>query len=180
MFSQKSNLIVSFCRMTNRICKIIVVLFLFACNDSQNQSPTNPLTMPQSSMEVKVIRLRPMQDLKQELEKFVQENQVHAGVLLTCVGSLQKTHLRFANQPQGTAFEGKQEIVSLVGTLGLTGSHLHISVSDSTGKTIGGHLLEGCLIYTTAEIAIGILPNLRFERELDSVSTYKELTIYEK
>jgi hypothetical protein len=50
---------------------------------------------------------------------------------------------------------GKHEIVSLVGTLALDGDHLHIAVSDSTGRTIGGHLMEGSLVYTTAEIAVG-------------------------
>ncbi|WP_245764105.1 PPC domain-containing DNA-binding protein [Thermoflexibacter ruber] len=136
--------------------------------------------MLSSSMQVSVIRLRPMEDLKKSLENFVKENQIKAGIVLTCVGSLQASHLRLANQPQGTTFEGKQEIVSLVGTLATSGSHLHLSISDSTGKTIGGHLLEGCLVYTTAEIAIGILPQLRFTRELDTISTYKELKVYPK
>ncbi|GAB4478371.1 MAG: DNA-binding protein [Thermoflexibacter sp.] len=131
-------------------------------------------------MQVSVIRLRPMEDLKKSLENFVKENQIEAGIVLTCVGSLQASHLRLANQPQGTTFEGKKEIVSLVGTLALSGSHLHLSISDSTGKTVGGHLLEGCLVYTTAEIAIGILPRLRFTRELDTISSYKELKVYPK
>jgi predicted DNA-binding protein with PD1-like motif len=131
-------------------------------------------------MQVSLIRLQPMEDLKKSLENFVKENQIEAAIVLTCVGSLQASHLRLANQPQGTIFEGKQEIVSLVGTLALSGSHLHLSISDSTGRTIGGHLLEGCLVYTTAEIAIGILPQLRFTRELDTISTYKELNIYPK
>jgi uncharacterized protein len=158
----------------------VLIIFTFACNPAKEPNTQTASSMKTSNMEVKVIRLRPEQDLKKELEKFVTENRIQAGVLLSCVGSLQMTNLRFANQPKGTAFEGKQEIVSLVGTLGLSGSHLHLSIADSTGKTIGGHLLEGCLIYTTAEIAIGILPQLRFERELDSLSTYKELSIYKR
>lgn len=158
----------------------VLISLIFACNTAKESKTQTANSMKTSNMEVTVIRLRPQQDLKKELEKFVTENGIQAGVLLSCVGSLQMTNLRFANQPKGTAFEGKQEIVSLVGTLGLSGSHLHLSIADSTGKTIGGHLLEGCLIYTTAEIAIGILPQLRFERELDSISTYKELSIYKR
>ncbi len=156
----------------------VLPMLIFACNPKGKTDTQTAKRMKTSDMEVVVIRLRPEQDLKKELENFVSEHQIQAGILLTCVGSLQKTHLRLANQPEGTSFEGKQEIVSLVGTLGVSGSHLHLSISDSTGKTIGGHLLEGCLVYTTAEIAIGILPQLRFERELDSISTYKELTIH--
>ena len=159
---------------------LLLVFTTFACDSPRGTQKLSSKNMKISNMEVTVIRLRPTQDLKKELDKFVQENQIQAGVLLTCVGSLQETNLRLANQPQRTHFDGKQEIVSLVGTLGMSGSHLHLAVSDSTGKTIGGHLLDGCLVYTTAEIAIGILPKLHFERELDSVSTYKELSVYER
>ncbi len=151
---------------------------VFGCQEEKNLSTMNSNEILTTQMQVSVIRLRPMEDLKKSLENFVKENQIEAGVILTCVGSLQASHLRLANQPQGTTFEGKQEIVSLVGTLALSGSHLHLCISDSTGKTIGGHLLEGCLVYTTAEIAIGILPQLRFARELDTISSYKELQVY--
>ncbi|MBC8111541.1 MAG: DUF296 domain-containing protein, partial [Verrucomicrobia bacterium] len=73
--------------------------------------------------------------------------------------------------------EGKFEIVSLVGMFSVNGSHVHISVSDSTGKTLGGHISEGNLIYTTAEILLGIMPEYNFKREHDPESGYKELRI---
>ena len=73
--------------------------------------------------------------------------------------------------------EAKFEIVSLVGTLSPDGSHSHISLSDGTGATIGGHLLEGNEVYTTAEIVIGEAEYLQFRREVDPVTTFKELTI---
>jgi predicted DNA-binding protein with PD1-like motif len=131
-------------------------------------------------MQVHALRLKPGQDLKIELQKFVTENKIGASSIITCVGSLQKATLRLANQPDYTTYEQKMEIVSLVGTLAEEGSHVHISVSDSTGTTIGGHLVEGCIIYTTAEIVIGVLPNYRFAREQDEASGYKELKIYPK
>ncbi|MEH2445742.1 MAG: DUF296 domain-containing protein [Nostoc sp.] len=34
------------------------------------------------------------------------------------------------------------------------GVHLHIAISDQEGKTIGGNLDDGCIIYTTTEIVI--------------------------
>ena len=30
-------------------------------------------------------------------------------------------------------------------------AHLHIAVADSAGNVVGGHLMDGCFIYTTAE-----------------------------
>lgn len=46
--------------------------------------------------------------------------------------------------------------------------------------TTGGHLLDANLIYTTAEIAIAELPELVFDRVLDSTYGYQELQIATK
>ena len=137
-------------------------------------------SLSSSTMQVHALRLKPGQDLKIELQKFVTEHKIAASCILTCVGSLQKATLRLANQSDYTTYEQKMEIVSLVGTIATEGSHIHISLSDSTGTTIGGHLVEGCTIYTTAEIVIGVLPDYRFSREHDEASGYKELKIYSK
>ena len=128
-------------------------------------------------MEIFAIRLKPTEDLKESLKSFVQQNNIQSGFILTAVGSLQQATLRFANQNSSQVFKQKFEIVSLVGTLSTHGIHLHISLSDQNGKTIGGHLLEGCLIYTTAEIVIGTSEDFIFMRTLDEKTGYKELEI---
>ncbi|HVF67488.1 MAG TPA: PPC domain-containing DNA-binding protein [Pyrinomonadaceae bacterium] len=128
-------------------------------------------------MRVYALRLRPGQDLRRELEKFTKERGIKAGFVITTVGSLQKASLRLADRSDATGFEGKFEIVSLVGTLTQDGVHLHASISDGTGRTVGGHLVEGCLVYTTAEIVIGEATGIEFRRETDKSTGYKELTI---
>lgn len=128
-------------------------------------------------MKTYALRLRPHQDLRLELEKFAKENGLQAGFILTCVGSLRHAALRLANKPDTTHFEDKFEILSLVGTLSVDGPHLHVALSDGTGKTIGGHLQVGNLIYTTAEIVIGELDDLVFTRPIDAETTYDELQI---
>jgi predicted DNA-binding protein with PD1-like motif len=55
-----------------------------------------------------------------------------------------------------------------------------MSISDSTGKTIGGHLLDGCKIYTTAEIVIGESSELVFKREKDGTTPWEELQVTRK
>ena len=129
------------------------------------------------TMRVHVLRLRPGQDLLRSLTAFAEEKQIRAGVILTTVGSLNETRLRLANRQDLTTKKGKAEIVSLVGTIDARSAHLHLSVSDGRGRTFGGHLVEGCPIYTTAEIAIGELPELRFSREPDAASGYEELKV---
>lgn len=111
------------------------------------------------------------------LERFAEVQHLRAGFVAAIVGSLRHARIRLANQPEVTDFEGKFEIVSLSGTLTAEGSHLHLSISDETGRTLGGHLVEGCLIYTTAEVILGELPALTFSREHDPATTYPELVV---
>lgn len=134
-------------------------------------------TAQTSSLKTYALRLRPGDDLRQQLNAFVQAHHIAAGTMLTCVGSLTVATLRLANQEGPTVYKGHFEIVSLVGTLSTNGSHLHLAVSDSTGRTIGGHLLDGCRVYTTAEIVLGELPALDFRREKDDTFGYQELVV---
>lgn len=59
-------------------------------------------------------------------------------------------------------WEEQLEFVSLSGTLSLNGNHIHIGFIDIDGKAFGGHLKDGSIIYSTAEIIIGEIPNLNF------------------
>jgi predicted DNA-binding protein with PD1-like motif len=131
-------------------------------------------------MKIFPIRLKPEQDLKASLKTFVEQNNIQSGFILTTVGSLKQATLRFASQDETQVFEERFEIVSLVGTLSTHGLHLHISLSDKNGKTIGGHLVDGCIIYTTAEIIVGTTENFTFLRTVDTVTGYKELEIQPK
>ena len=122
-------------------------------------------------------RLLPGQDLRKEIEEAVHRQGIRAGWIVTAVGSLAGYNLRFANQTQGTTGSGHFEIVSLVGTLSVHGCHLHTCLSDDQGQTIGGHLLEGCKVYTTAEIVIAGTDKYVFTRENDGSTPWKELQI---
>lgn len=133
--------------------------------------------MAQSVTKSYAFRLKPGADLKIEINSFLKQHKIKAAAIVTCVGSLTDANIRFANRAEGTAFHGHFEIVSLTGVLSTNGSHLHISISDEKGNTIGGHLLEGCKIYTTAEIVVAALTNLTFKRELDTTYGYKELMV---
>ncbi|MFN8576178.1 MAG: PPC domain-containing DNA-binding protein [Candidatus Sericytochromatia bacterium] len=126
------------------------------------------------------LRLKPNQDLREEIENFAKLNNIKAGFIITTVGSLKKASLRLSDDKNTTIIDDKFEIVSLVGTVSINGVHLHISLSDKTGKTIGAHLQKGSQVYTTAEIIIGEAEQLEFKREDDKDSGYKELTIYKR
>ena len=130
-----------------------------------------------SVLQTWTIRLKPGDDLKKIIDELARDYSISAGVVVTCVGSLTKASIRFAGEPDTTQLEGPLEIVSLTGMISTTGSHLHISLSDKTGKTIGGHLKEGNAVYTTAELCLGVLPALSFTRVKDESTGYPELFI---
>jgi predicted DNA-binding protein with PD1-like motif len=124
-----------------------------------------------------VIRLKPHEDLKKSIMQFAKDNNIKAGIVQTCVGSLEQYNLRFANQENGSLQNGHFEIVSCVGTFSSTACHLHLAVSDSLGVTRGGHLLENNLVYTTIEIALAELTDIVFERIIDPTYGYSELNV---
>jgi predicted DNA-binding protein with PD1-like motif len=135
-------------------------------------------TLP--NMDIYAIRLLPGEDLRMALQKCADENRINAGWIFSCVGSLTKYAIRFANEPLPALREGHYEIVHLTGTVSDKGCHLHIIVSDKQGMTIGGHVAEGCFIYTTAEIIIGCTSKYMFDRKPDVTTGWKELTIEQK
>ena len=124
------------------------------------------------------VRLRPGQDARAEIVRLTNERGIRAGAVVTAVGSLRSAVLRFAARDGGTTVEGPLEVVSLVGTVGEGGRvHLHASVSDGSGRTVGGHLMDGSRVHTTLELVIAELPGTVFAREKDDETGYEELAV---
>lgn len=130
-----------------------------------------------SSTQSYCFRLKPGQDLKKELMFYCQMHHLHAACIISAVGSLNKAHLRLSNGKDVVEFKGPFEIVSLTGTVGPDGVHMHISIADFEGRVLGGHLMDGCEIYTTAEIVLLESLDLAFTREIDGHTGFKELVI---
>lgn len=119
-------------------------------------------------------RLSPGQDLLTGINSLA--SHVSAGAIVSMVGSLKIACLRLADRKEGDTFQGPFELVSGSGTVGAGSWHIHIVVADKTGKTLAGHLLPGCEVYTTAEIVLlDISDKWRFERKLCEKSGYLEL-----
>jgi len=128
-------------------------------------------------MKVFPLRLKPNEHLRESLKNFANQENIKAGFILSAIGSLKQAKIRFANQSNSILLIEKFEILSLNGTIATSGVHLHIAISDKQGKTIGGHLDNECIIYTTAEIIIGTTEQFIFNRTIDEQTGYKELEI---
>jgi uncharacterized protein len=100
------------------------------------------------------LRLRPSADLKAELLALAARERIRAGWMLTCVGSMSRVRLRLTSGTEHATWQGPFEIVAPTGTLSQDGGHLHLAVADQQGRTIGGHLAEGCTVRPTAEVVV--------------------------
>ena len=128
-----------------------------------------------------IFRLKPGADLKRSIEAMIRQHDIKAGFIVTCVGGLEQAVVRMAGaKPDAQdirTFKGDFEIVSLVGTVSVNGTHLHMSFSDSEGIVHGGHLKEGTIIHPTAEIVIGIDESIEMKREMDKETGFTELVV---
>lgn len=144
---------------------------------STNQQK-QPLT---SRVKAHALRLLPHQDPLKTLTAYVKQHQLQAVSIASAVGSLEYVKIRLANSTSFKEMKGYFEIVSMSGTFSKDGRpHVHLAVSDKDGVTLGGHMCEGCLIYTTLEIVLLEMEDLVFSRVLDNTYGWDELVVEKK
>ena len=150
---------------------------------------------PSGAVTAHCLRLRPgdrlMPSLKQAAAVIlarIPRDKCGSAFVITCVGSLKDATLRLANasRTDGDANEGNDikrfankrfEIVSLTGTFSRDdGCHVHISLADAEGRTVGGHLIDG-IVFTTCELVLGTAEGVQFNREMDDETGYNELEV---
>jgi len=124
-----------------------------------------------------VVRLQPGQEVGTELAKLAHDEGLQAGSVVSVVGSLTDVSLRFANEPDTTRMQGHFEVVALSGYLADGELHLHMAVSDGDGKTVGGHLMPGNVVYTTLVVAIDEHTRLRYRRVENPKTKTRDLVI---
>lgn len=127
------------------------------------------------------IRLTPGQDLRSALQDAVQSQNCRAAFVLSGIGSLSTAGLRFAGADKPERLTGDMEILSLSGTVAFdvanSSSHLHMALSTATGQVLGGHVAAGCIVRTTAEVLLALLPEWQFAREPDVATGFDELVV---
>ena len=127
------------------------------------------------------LRLTPGQDLRTALEAALLSHNCRAAFVLSGIGSLSTAGLRFAGAQQPERLTGEMEILSLSGTVAFdcvkSSSHLHMAISTATGLVLGGHVAAGCIVRTTAEVLLALLPEWEFAREPDAATGFDELVV---
>ena len=120
-------------------------------------------------------RLRRGEDLLCAIQGIAEQEKIAAGVVLSAVGCVSQARVRDAGGVNLRDISEHCEIVSLNGTVSAKRCHLHIALSKEDLSTVGGHLVEGCIINTTCELVIGILDGWEIDKEFDEETGYHEL-----
>ena len=141
-----------------------------------------------------VARVKPGSDLLRSLQKVAAEEGVTSGIILSGVGLLKQARLRNCkslpkkypiNDANRTflSFEKPLEILSISGNVTLAERelvvHAHLTLSSVEGEeitVIGGHLIEGCVVFGFSEFVImeleGIEMAKRFDEETQSLQLF--------
>ena len=129
-------------------------------------------------MQALPLRLSPGADLRDALGRLLAAQRVNAAYVVQGIGSLSAVELRYAGIDDPTSLRGDYEILTLAGSLAPDGVHLHMSVSDAQGRVLGGHVAHGCIVRTTAEVLVMLLPGFSFSRAHDAQTGYPELVVH--
>lgn len=124
-------------------------------------------------------RLHRGDDLLKSIQALAREHYIAAGVVLSAVGCISTGVVRDASGVTLRKIGEPCEIVSLNGTVSQARCHLHIALSKEDLSTVGGHLVEGCIINTTCELVVGILDGWCIDTEFDTQTGYDELIFRE-
>lgn len=154
---------------------IAVIALVTAGCQSVSQSKEPRVSASGAIDHIEIRRLLPGEDVRAHLESWAKEKSIKAASVLSAVGSLKQAAIRYADQKEVTILTGPFEIVSMSGLIANSGAHVHLAIADKTGKTVGGHLGEGAIVYTTVELVIGVYRDVEFRRELETRTGYKEL-----
>lgn len=125
-------------------------------------------------------RLHRGDDLLKSIHALAREHHIAAGVVLSAVGCISHGIVRDASGVTLRRIDEPCEIVSLNGTVSQARCHLHIALSKEDLSTVGGHLVEGCIVNTTCELVVGILDGWRIDTEFDTQTGYDELIFREE
>ena len=128
-------------------------------------------------MRTHAFRLHRGDDLRAGIEAYAKAHALSAAVILSCVGCVSRFRLRDATGVNIREREGHYEIVSATGTVSKDRLHIHVSRSDTELTVFGGHLAEGCIVNTTAEIVLLEMEELSFTGAFDPETGYTELQI---
>ena len=126
-----------------------------------------------SSQRVFMGKLNYGSDLLQELTDVCVDRNVKLG-RIEAIGAVQKARIAFYNQKDQTfqffTLDFPMEIAHLIGNVSLKNGepfvHAHVTLVDEKGKSYGGHLEPGTVVFA-CEFVLEVFDGPRFDRNPD-------------
>ena len=135
--------------------------------------------------EMILVRFDPGERLLEGLRELIRTEGIRMGLVVSGIGTLSdcRLHQAIAGYPPNLMtrhqeyleLKGSYEIASIQGIIADGEPHLHITLSEGH-ETIAGHLEEGCLVLTLAELAILRAQGEPVRREYRGPEKIKRLT----
>jgi predicted DNA-binding protein with PD1-like motif len=140
-----------------------------------------------------VARVMPGSDLLEALRCVVRDEEIEAGVILSVVGLLERARLRNCKRLPDAypitdenrtylSFDKPLEVLCASGNITMLEGeplvHTHVSLSSVEGDeitVIGGHLIEGCVIFGFAEVILMELDGIEMEKRFDEETKTPQL-----
>lgn len=121
-------------------------------------------------------------DLLNSLTAFVKEKGIRTG-RVQMIGAVQKAVVGYYDEKAGKyinfEFEKPMEVLNLAGNVSIKDGqpfiHAHVTLSDEKGKSFGGHLMEGTVVFA-AEFVVEEFEGEDLERKPDETTG---LTLWE-
>lgn len=115
-------------------------------------------------------------DLLEELTSICKKKNIYSGKI-EAIGAVTKAVLAYYNQEKKTyetfPIDKPLEIIALIGNISSKDNkpivHAHITLADKEGKTFGGHLVSGTILYA-CEFIIQQFDGYVFKRGFDEVT----------
>jgi predicted DNA-binding protein with PD1-like motif len=113
--------------------------------------------------EMILARFDPGERLLEGLRELIRAEGIRTGLVVSGIGTLSdcRLHQSVAGYPPNLLtrhqeyleFKGSYEIASIQGIIADGEPHLHLTISEGD-HTVAGHLEDGCVVLTLAEVAI--------------------------
>jgi len=144
-----------------------------------------------------VSRILPGSDLLQSIKDIIAEEEIKYGLIISAVGAVEKVRIRNleevpeeypitdANRDFRT-IDKACEMLTLAGDIyqvegkNLSQVHIHGTfsfVEDEKAHTVGGHLLEGCIVVGFAEVYIMELVGIEMIKRFDEETQTSQLFV---
>jgi hypothetical protein len=116
------------------------------------------------------VRLDENEDLLNAIKERAEQNKIRAGFFFL-IGTVKKAVLGFYKDAnyKPIHLSGPFEVVCCSGNVSVREDgelvvHAHIAVGNEEGQVFGGHVLPGCVVGVTGELALVETPDARLKR----------------